>query len=207
MLWASRKIHNIRTIQKFITRYFDSSFFRDWGRRSNDNCLGAQNRLIQNIKSVNEREFIEEINAVIEKEMNSEDCGNSEDDCAVDLDLGASEFDVTGKLSTFLQELEDNCKWTAQTGARQNPYWCPNFANSLLRISKPFTLWTCMLAPNGTIATSSRSEDISIIFPWTETPDFKWWPKPLSWQVLDQTYTIDFRHRETIERCLRVHYR
>lgn len=122
---------------------------------SNDSCFSAQKRLIQNIKSVNEREFIKEIDALIEKEMNPEDNDNSGDDSAVALDFEASEFDVTRKLSTFLQELENDCKWSAQTGDRPNPYWCPNFANSLLRIRKHFTLWTCIFAPNRTRATSS----------------------------------------------------
>lgn len=120
----------------------------------NEGCFGAQKRLIQNIKSMNENEFREEINAIIEKEMNPK-VYNSEGNSIIDLDLEASEFDVTKKLSTFLQELENDCKSSAQTGDRPNPHWCPNFANNLLRISKHFTLWTCILAPNGTIATSS----------------------------------------------------
>lgn len=107
----------------------------------NDSCFNAQKRLIENIKSLDEREFIEKIDT-IEKEIN-EIYGNSEDEPVMDLDFEATEFNVTGKLSTFLQKLEENCKTVAQTGERPNPYWCPNFANNLLRICKHFTLWTC----------------------------------------------------------------
>jgi len=118
-----------------------------------NNCFDAQKRLIQNIKSVNKTEFIKEIDAVIEKKINPEDY-NPEN--VIDLDLEASEFNVTGELNIFLQKLENDCKWSTQKGDRSNPYWCPNFANGLLRISKHFTLWSCILTPNGTIATSSR---------------------------------------------------
>lgn len=61
-----------------------------------NSCFAAQKQLIQAIKSMNEREYIEEIDAVIEKKMNPEDF---EDDSAVDLE--ASEFDTTGKLNSF----------------------------------------------------------------------------------------------------------
>lgn len=50
---------------------------------SNDSCFNAQKRLIQNIKY--ERELIEKIDTIVEKEINSEN--EFEDDFAVDLDI------------------------------------------------------------------------------------------------------------------------
>lgn len=72
----------------------------------------------------------------------------------------ASDYDSGNCVNNLIKDMELSTKKFITSGDRPNPYYCSNFANNLLRISKEFPLWTMLMASNGvSIATSSRSEE------------------------------------------------
>lgn len=98
-------------------------------------CFNAQQRLLTMIKT-EELQYKDDIDEYLDD---------------------ASDHESGSCVNNFIHDIEINSKRFLISGDRSNPYYCPNFAINLLRISREFPLWTMVMACNGiSIASSAR---------------------------------------------------
>lgn len=99
------------------------------------------------------------VNLIRTYDLQNYENSTAEEYLTEDIDNESFECRKSSRINDFLTNIERNSKKFVNSGDRPNPYYCPNFGISLLRLCKQFPLWTAVMAFNGiNVASSARSE-------------------------------------------------